>query len=313
MIWSQTTQMKRILIFSTLLMLFQASASENQETQISRKAYLDQWRQTAIVQQREYHIPASITMAQAILESGSGNSELARKANNHFGIKCHDWKGASIYMDDDAKGECFRVYESVEESFKDHSIFLTTKNRYAFLFQLPTNDYHAWAKGLKEAGYATNPQYADLLINMIDELKLFEMDESSVTEMKPQSISTSISSSMFSPHNVSLHANKVRFVVARKGDTYVRIAKEFDMGLWQLYRYNDSDPKKDYLLEGDIVYLQPKRKRSHVHESYTVSSAITLNNIAQKEAVNVKSLLKLNKDISSEFQVLKSGSKVTLH
>jgi hypothetical protein len=303
--------MKRVLIFTSLAVLFQASATENQETQMSRKAYLEQWRQTAVMQQREYHIPASITMAQAILESGSGNSELAKKANNHFGIKCHDWKGATIYMDDDAKGECFRVYASAEESFKDHSLFLTTKSRYAALFQLPSNDYKAWARGLKDAGYATNPQYADLLINVIDELKLYELDETTITSLKPESLVAS--SGVFSPHQVSIHANKVRYIVARKGDTYVRIAKEFDMGLWQLYRYNDSGQKKDCLNEGDIVYLQPKRRRSHVHETFNVTNAVTLCQIAQKEAVNIKSLLKLNKDITSEFQLLKSGSKVILH
>jgi LysM repeat protein len=303
--------MKRVLIFTSLAVLFQASATENQETQMSRKAYLEQWRQTAVIQQREYHIPASITMAQAILESGSGNSELAKKANNHFGIKCHDWKGATIYMDDDAKGECFRVYASAEESFKYHSLFLTTKSRYAVLFQLPSNDYKAWARGLKDAGYATNPQYADLLINVIDELKLYELDETTITSLKPESLVAS--SGVFSPHQVSIHANKVRYIVARKGDTYVRIAKEFDMGLWQLYRYNDSGQKKDCLIEGDIVYLQPKRSRSHVHETFNVTNAVTLSQIAQKEAVNIKSLLKLNKDITSEFQLLKSGSKVILH
>ena len=303
--------MKRVLIFTSLAVLFQASATENQETQMSRKAYLEQWRQTAVIQQREYHIPASITMAQAILESGSGNSELAKKANNHFGIKCHDWKGATIYMDDDAKGECFRVYSSAEESFKDHSLFLTTKSRYAVLFQLPSNDYKAWARGLKDAGYATNPQYADLLINVIDELKLYELDETTITSLKPESLV--VSSGLFSPHQVSIHANKVRYIVARKGDTYVRIAKEFDMGLWQLYRYNDSGQKKVCLIEGDIVYLQPKRRRSHVHETFNVTNAVTLSQIAQKEAVNIKSLLKLNKNITSEFQLLKSGSKVILH
>jgi hypothetical protein len=303
--------MKRVLIFTSLAVLFQASATENQETQMSRKAYLEQWRQTAVIQQREYHIPASITMAQAILESGSGNSELAKKANNHFGIKCHDWKGATIYMDDDTKGECFRVYASAEESFKDHSLFLTTKSRYAALFQLPSNDYKAWARGLKDAGYATNPQYADLLINVIDELKLYELDETTITSLKPESLVAS--SGVFSLHQVSIHANKVRYIVARKGDTYVRIAKEFDVGLWQLYRYNDSDQKKDCLNEGDIVYLQPKRRRSHVHETFNVTNAVTLCQIAQKEAVNIKSLLKLNKDITYEFQLLKSGSKVILH
>jgi len=303
--------MKRTLLFSSCLAFFQVAAAENLESQISRKAYLEQWRQTAVTQQRDYAIPASITMAQAILESGSGNSELAKKANNHFGIKCHDWKGATIYMDDDAKGECFRVYNSAEESFKDHSVFLTSKSRYAALFQLPINDYHSWAKGLKEAGYATNPQYADLLIATIDELKLYELDGSTVTELKPQSIASS--SVLFSPHKVSVHENKVKYVVARKGDTYVRIAKEFDMGLWQLYRYNDRDPKKDCLLEGDIIYLQPKRKRSKIHETYTVKAGTTLIQISQKEAVSLKSLLKLNKDITSEFQIIKSGSKVTLH
>jgi hypothetical protein len=303
--------MRHITTLIMLTLLFKLSAFENREELLTRNAYLDQWRGTAIQQQKEFHIPASITMAQAILESGSGNSELARKANNHFGIKCHNWKGETILIDDDQKSECFRVYRTAEESFKDHSMFLKTKSRYAFLFQIPISDYKSWAKGLKDAGYATNPQYADLLIDLIEDLKLNELDLPAITEMKPQSIVNY--SILFTPHHISMHTNNVNYIVARKGDTYVRIANEFGIGLWQLYKYNDRVKKQDFLLEGEIIYLQPKRRRSEVHDEITISSPCTLIEISQKEAVSVRSLRKLNKNITSEFQILTSGSKVTLH
>ena len=144
---------------------------------ISVEDYILNYKDVAIDKMRVYGIPASITLAQGILESGSGNSELARKANNHFGIKCHkDWKGKTFHMDDDAKNECFRKYKSPDESYRDHSLFLTTRDRYADLFELDITDYRGWARGLKKAGYATNPKYPQLLIKIIEENRLYEFD-----------------------------------------------------------------------------------------------------------------------------------------
>ena len=152
------------IILSTSLLISQKNSADD---------YINQWKDVAVEQMHEYGIPASITMAQGILESSYGNSMLATKANNHFGIKCHDWDGASVFKDDDKKNECFRKYNNARESFKDHSIFLSSRSRYSFLFELSTTDYKGWAKGLKKAGYATNPKYPKLLIELLER---FEFD-----------------------------------------------------------------------------------------------------------------------------------------
>ena len=140
-------------------------------------AYIKQYAPMAIEQMQKYKIPASITLAQGLLESGAGRSELALKSNNHFGIKCHDsWRGKKTYHDDDAKGECFRVYKSVADSYEDHSQFLSGRTRYASLFKLQITDYKAWARGLKKAGYATDPSYANRLISIIEDYELYKYD-----------------------------------------------------------------------------------------------------------------------------------------
>src|SRR5690554_4034016 len=145
--------MSRIfLIIGAITLSFNGFAQKNKSTP---SEYVEKWKDVAIFQMVEYRIPASITLAQGILESGSGNSMLATRANNHFGIKCHDWTGKKFYQDDDAKNECFRKYKNAAESFDDHSEFLTSRSRYASLFDLKTTDYKGWAKGLKAAGYAT--------------------------------------------------------------------------------------------------------------------------------------------------------------
>ena len=144
----------------------------------ARKEYITGYSNIAITQMKKHKIPASITLAQGILESGSGNSYLARSSNNHFGIKCgSQWKGKTSYHDDDKENECFRAYSRVKDSYLDHSVFLTSNQRYAFLFDLKENDYKAWARGLKKAGYATNPHYADRLIQLIEEEKLYVFDQ----------------------------------------------------------------------------------------------------------------------------------------
>ena len=152
----------------TLFILTLVVLSTNVQADV-RKKYIAKYKATAIEEMKKTGIPASISLAQGILESGNGMSELAVYANNHFGIKCHEWKGASYNMDDDAKDECFRKYKNADESWKDHSEFLTGRPRYAALFKLKKDDYKGWAKGLKAAGYANNPKYAELLIKIIEE------------------------------------------------------------------------------------------------------------------------------------------------
>ena len=163
--------MENRLVLFLLLFSFQLSAQN-----MTRDEYIDKYKDEAIYQMKKYKIPASITLAQGILESGDGNSELAKKSNNHFGIKCHsDWKGERVYHDDDIKDECFRKYNTVRDSYDDHSEFLL-RSRYADLFEYALTDYKSWAKGLKKAGYATNPNYAKLLIKIIEENELYKLD-----------------------------------------------------------------------------------------------------------------------------------------
>ena len=300
--------MRRIFFVINLLFLSSIAFCSNGKL-ISQKEYIDEWKAEAIRQMQAYKIPASITMAQAILESSSGNSTLAREGKNHFGIKCHNWNGKSMSLDDDKPNECFRVYSKVEESYEDHSKFLRDHKRYASLFQLEITDYVSWSKGLKSAGYATNPKYAELLIQLIEKQNLAILDGSSI----PVSINHALSekkSINAGKHQVFHHQNKVNYIVAKKGDTYVRIAKEFNLGLWQLYRYNDFSPRKEVLDEGDVVFVQPKRKRSKLRE-ITVSKEMSLRQISQENAMYLSRLKKLNTTFSEDIMIPK-GTKVFL-
>ena len=170
----QSPALKRAFAAATAI-LFVVSADA--QKRLTPHDYIDMWGEVAVGQMVTHHIPASITLAQGILESGNGNSDLAARSNNHFGIKCHsDWDGRRTYHDDDEKGECFRVYKNAAESFDDHSAFLK-RSRYAELFELDITDYKGWARGLKKCGYATNPKYAGLLIDLVERYELQRFDE----------------------------------------------------------------------------------------------------------------------------------------
>ncbi|MEZ4938288.1 MAG: glucosaminidase domain-containing protein [Crocinitomicaceae bacterium] len=290
----------------------------------TRKDYIETWKDEAIKQMNQYQIPASITLAQAVLESQYGNSKLSTEANNHFGIKCHKWTGETFFQDDDAKNECFRKYDNPNESFKDHSEFLKYRDRYATLFELKLTDYKSWAKGLKKCGYATNPKYADLLIDIIEEYQLYQYDyppkvaKVSVHSIENKTEYKSIKSGSFiapkhNKHKVEVKPNGVHFVVAQKGDTFYKISKEFELGLWQLYKYNDYGKKKDVLIPGDIIYLQPKKgKPGKQHDrTITLIEASSLREISQKYAMKLNVLLKKN-NVSQPDETLASGTKIIL-
>jgi uncharacterized FlgJ-related protein len=300
--------MKRVVFASNLLFLSSIAFCSNGKL-ISQKEYIDAWKAEAIMQMQAYKIPASITMAQAILESSSGNSTLAREGKNHFGIKCHDWNGKTMSLDDDKPNECFRVYSKVEDSYKDHSLFLRNHKRYAALFQLEITDYASWANGLKSAGYATNPKYAELLIQLIEKQNLAVLDGSSVPVSFNEALSTT-KSSVKEMHQVFHHQNKVNYIIAQKGDTYVRIAKEFNLGLWQLYKYNDFSPRKEMLEVGDVVFVQPKRKRSKLRE-FTISKEMSLRQISQENAIYLSRLKRLNATFNEDSMIPK-GTKISL-
>ncbi len=313
--------MKQFITFTYFLGVFSfAVANENK---ISKEEYISTWSEEAVSQMMEYGIPASITLAQAILESGNGNSPLAKKGNNHFGIKCHGWKGKSMKVDDDKKGECFRVYKDARESYEDHSLFLQNRQRYAFLFSYKKTDYKSWAKGLKKAGYATNPKYPQLLIKLIEENDLDELDRLSEPMFEPQpsivvkeknkKINIKSTNKVTKDYSrVKIHSAGVKYIVAEEGDTYYSIANSFGLTLRQLYRYNDVSSTKDVLQKGDIVFIQ-KKKRMKLFKKQEVilQKEMSLEELSQLYAVNSKTIKRLNGFIRDEVR-LQKGQKVTL-
>ena len=235
---------------------------------------------------KKYHIPASITLAQGLLESGAGQSMLARKSNNHFGIKCGgDWRGKTVSHDDDARGECFRAYKHPEESYEDHSKFLVSRPRYASLFKLDITDYKGWARGLKKAGYATNPRYADQLIGIIELYDLHKYDRKNGLKWMKENPE---------PHQPYI-ANGLVYIVVRAGDTWKSISKELDISQSKLREYNDL--YKGYTLRvGDILYLEKKkRKADKDHIVHVLRSGESMYSVAQKYGIRLKNFYKLNK------------------
>ncbi len=303
----------KLLLTSVSVFLAISSQANNAHQKLSKSDYVDQWKSVAIKQMKEHNIPASITLAQGILESGSGNSTLAVQGKNHFGIKCHGWTGDKMYMDDDAKGECFRVYKSADDSYEDHSLFLEKYDRYAFLFNLEITDYKEWANGLKKAGYATNPQYPQLLINIIEELKLSDLDKGVIPEIVAQPELIAVRETMSNKHEVSIQGKRTKYIIAKKGDTFYKISQEFGLTLGQLYRYNDFDSHKDVLEEGDRVYVQPKhdggwfKKKKEI----TVKEEVSINELSQEYGVKAKNLVRIN-GFADRNVVLSAGEKVTL-
>lgn len=263
----------------------------------TRSEYIATYSDIAIREMRRSGIPASIKMAQAILESGDGNSTLARRANNHFGIKCHDWTGRRIYHDDDKRNECFRRYSKPEESFRDHSDFITGRSRYAGLFDLDPNDYTAWAKGLKASGYATNPQYDRLLIKIIEENELYKLDTGQ-TLSAPAVITAAenrnINKEPASAERKIMLRNRIKYIVASEGDTYESITREMGLMRWELARYNDIEDNAT-IDPGDIIYLQPKRSRAERgNETHIVKEGETMHSISQLYGVRLDRLLRRN-------------------
>jgi len=265
--------------------------------EISRKEYIEKYSSLAVKQMHQYKIPASITLAQGILESNNGNSRLALKANNHFGIKCHGWEGKKIFADDDKKNECFRNYKNVLESFVDHSLFLNKYSRYEFLFDYKITDYKSWAKGLKKAGYATNKKYTELLIKIIEENKLYQFDSKKIDK-----------NFTFGKRNIYLHPNKIKYVVSQNQETYETIAKSLNIKLKQILKYND-DSNLSVLNVGTKVFIQPKRNRSK-QKIHVVNKGEDLRTISQTYGVKIKSLKKRNELILKNS--LNNGDKLRL-
>lgn len=309
----QSPALKRAFAAATAI-LFVVSADA--QKRLTPHDYIDMWGEVAVGQMVTHHIPASITLAQGILESGNGNSDLAARSNNHFGIKCHsDWTGGRTYHDDDAEGECFRVYDDAAESFDDHSNFLK-RSRYESLFELEITDYRGWAKGLKRCGYATNPQYADKLIDLVERYELYVYDDQALALMeKGEQLADEredlAKNRLVGGHEILLSDNAIQFVVAQPGDTYESLARSLDMMRWQFYRYNEVERKGgDHgLEEGEIVYLQPKRSRG-IEAWTTVQEGETLWAVSQRTGVSMKAIVRKNR--LSVGEPLQAGTRLAL-
>lgn len=276
--------MKRYLI--SLLTIFVCLVLQAQTRNKQYESYIKQYRDLAVEEMKKYRIPASITLAQGLLESGAGQSTLARKSNNHFGIKCgSDWRGKTVSHDDDARGECFRAYKHPKQSYEDHSKFLANRPRYASLFKLDITDYKGWARGLKKAGYATNPRYAEQLIGIIELYDLHKYDKKGGLKWMKENPN---------PHQTYI-ANGLVYIVVRAGDSWKSISKELDISQKKLRKYNDL--YKGYALQvGDILYLEKKnRKAGKEHIVHVLRAGESMYSISQKYGIRLKNLYKLNK------------------
>jgi hypothetical protein len=295
----------RLIILSIII---HASLYSLAQQQMTLDQYIERYKDIAMEEMRNNGIPASIKLAQGILESGFGNSDLARIGKNHFGIKCHGWQGRTFTKDDDHKDECFRAYDDPHQSFRDHSQFLRTRAHYAPLFELDIMDYKGWARGLRQSGYATNPRYPDLLIGIIERNNLQRFDQMALRPLasqpqapvvQPARVVTAPSTSKAADERAATTAsldirrnNRIRYVYARPGDTPERIAAE--AGIWarEIYRYNEMG-RSQSLVPGQIVYLQPKR-RSADEKYHIVKDGETLYEISQQYGVRLYNLYKRN-------------------
>lgn len=309
--------MKQVLsLLVVLVLLVNVDVNGQSNRKYSTSEYIELYKDLAVKEMNRVAIPASITMAQGILESGNGNSTLARKSNNHFGIKCHsDWKGKRVYHDDDEDNECFRKYKTVYESYIDHSDFLTGKKRYASLFELKTTDYKGWAKGLKKAGYATDPKYAHRLIDIIEKNQLHLLDENKNWKPKAGSSGSGKSGNdkfVISTYNTHVldYNNGVKFIRLESDDTFEAIAEEFGLRDWELYHYNDLT-KGAKLSKYRYLYIQGKKGKAHKsHEYHVVKQGETLHYISQKYGIKLKKLLRFNR--LEEGAKVKAGDRLNL-
>ena len=287
-----------------ILLMFVTFQTVFSQTKMTRGQYIEKYKEIAIQEMIEFNIPASITLAQGIVESGSGNSRLAREANNHFGIKCHvGWEGESIRVNDDAPNECFRKYKDPLESYKDHSFFLSQRGRYASLFELEITDYKGWAKGLKKAGYATNPKYANMLIKIIEENQLQKYDlmggdyvaVNPYPNEIPKDQNRKFEAFAVAGNNRKVFTNNDRkFIFARKGDDFYKIADDLNVYNFQIWKYNDLS-KKDKLKEGDMVYIEKKRNKSKTDAYHYVKPGETMHSISQQYGIKLSKLYSNNR------------------
>ena len=295
-----------IRIFCLLFFIATLAEAATQRKIPSYEKYIKTYSALAIEQQKKYKIPASITLAQGLLESGAGQSDLARRSNNHFGIKCHsDWRGGRVYHDDDLRGECFRKYKRVEDSYEDHSKFLK-RSRYDQLFRLKITDYKGWARGLQKCGYATDRAYANKLIKVVEDYELYRFDSGKehkpTREERKQRKYPAVKYTIYRTYGLL-------YVYAKDNDSFDQIARNLDFSVRDLKKFNEV-PEDFPLQKGDIVYLEKKKKKADKpHYDHVVQIGESMHSIAQKYGIQIKSLYKMNKKdkdyVPEEGDVLK--------
>ena len=293
--------LKHVVAILIFLSVYAVGVRGQMKWNSAYQAYIDEYKDIAIEQMLEHNIPASITLAQGLLESGAGRSSLTTRGNNHFGIKCHnDWTGATMRKDDDAPDECFRVYKHAKESYEDHSKFLL-RPRYSSLFSYKRTDYKSWAKGLKACGYATSPTYATQLIGIIELYNLQQYDKATSYDKYIASHAGSNVSRGTIGHRI-FYCNDNYYIKAKKGDTFKSIGKELDVSYRKLAKYNERN-RRDVLGEGDIVFLKKKKTKAskeYKYKPHVVTAGESMYDIAQKYGIRLASLYKKNK-LSLDF------------
>jgi hypothetical protein len=283
-------------IVKVILMIIGVHISLSQvfaQQRIKKEEYIERYKNIAMQEMKRSGIPASITLAQGLIESGNGNSSLAVKANNHFGIKCHNWDKDKFYQDDDRKNECFRKYDCAEDSYRDHTDFLMNTSRYRFLFSYSSSDYKSWAHGLQKAGYATSRSYARDLIRTIEENQLYIFDTCTVDQSKTYK---NITPAVEESYQVTIanrkiyERNRIKYIVVKEGDNLASLTKELDLFSWQLKKYNDLpdgyEPKP-----GEILYIQPKRWSAEKgNDFYIAKKGDTMHYISQLYGIKLNKL-----------------------
>ncbi len=285
---------KRIVLVLTIIFSLAHVALFAQKKHQNYLNYIQKYGDLAVDHMNRYKIPASITLAQGLLESGAGMSEFVRETNNHFGIKCHkDWDGGKVYRKDDGPNDCFRKYKKAADSFEDHSLFLAEKSRYAPLFELNIRDYKQWAKGLQKCGYATDKAYANKLIKLIETYELYNYD----SKRKKSKIQTTV----FKRERDVYKTYGLLYVIALPDDSFDDIATDLDFKVKDLIKYNEV-PEGFPLYKGDVVFLEKKKKKADKpHFEHVVVVGESMHSISQKYGIRLSNLYKMNKKDPEEY------------
>jgi LysM repeat protein len=311
-------------LLSAILLL---SSAFGQSDKFRTQSYINTYKELAIAEMLRTGVPASVTLAQGILETAGGQSDLASMANNHFGIKCKsDWTGETMSHNDDAKNECFRKYSSADDSYKDHSDFLKTRPNYAFLFKLDPTDYEGWAKGLKRAGYATSPTYAQQLIRIIVENNLQSytllamqhlengdelfatgsINKTEIETVESDSEDQAAKSDVLAakvivkeknkvtkyPLNSVFNINEAKVIYVEEGSSLLALANNYNVGLKKLLEFNELE-QTDILTSNQLIFLQKKSKKG-TKDVHIVEENESIHDIAQKEGIQLASILEYN-------------------